>query len=147
MAKAKTSDVFKCNPKDFFSVVTDYANYPEFLTEVKKCSIIKSEANKKLVEYDVSMIKSFSYKLQMNENYIENGISTVKWEFVSGDVFKSLKGQWTIEAEGDGTRATYEVEATFGLFVPGPIANTLVSVSLPNMISSYHKRISQLYGK
>ncbi len=147
MAKAKTSEVFKCTAEQLYKIVTDYAKYPDFLSEVKKCDVVKSEGPKKLIEYQVSMIKTFSYRLQMVENYVENGISTVNWDFISGDVFKSLAGSWKIEPEGSQCRATYEVEATFGLFVPGPIANTLVNVSLPNMISSYHKRIRQLYGK
>lgn len=147
MAKAKSTEVFKCTAEQLFKIVTDYEKYPDFLSEVKKCKVLKAEGNKKLIEYHVSMIKSFSYKLQMVENYVENGTSTVVWDFISGDVFKSLKGGWTVEPEGNQCRATYEVEATFGLFVPGPIANTLVNVSLPNMMSSYHKRIQQLYGK
>ena len=51
-----------------------------------------------------------------------------------------------MENEAGKTRATYSLDATFGIFVPGPIANTMVSVNLPNMVSSYHKRIKQLYG-
>ena len=147
MAKAKTSEVFKCTADQLFKIVTDYSKYPDFLSEVKKCDVVKAEGPKKLIEYQVSMIKSFSYRLQMVENYVENGVSTVNWDFISGDVFKTLSGSWKIEPEGSQCRATYEVEATFGLFVPGPVANTLVNVSLPNMISSYHKRIRQLYGK
>ncbi len=147
MAKASVTETFKCTPEELFKIVTDYHRYPEFLTEVKKCDVVKSEGNKKLVEYQVAMIKTVNYKLQMHENYVENGTSTVNWEFVSGDVFKSLKGSWKIEAEGSGCRATYDIEASFGMFVPGPIANTLVNVSMPNMISSYHKRIKQIYGK
>lgn len=147
MAKAQTSEVFKCTAEQLYKIVTDYAKYPEFLSEVKKCDVIKTEGNKKLVEYHVSMIKSFSYRLQHVENYVENGVSMVDWDFISGDMFKSLKGSWKIEPEGSQCRGTYAVDASFGVFVPGPIANTLVSVSLPNMISSYHKRIQQLYGK
>ncbi len=66
-----------------------------------------------------------------------NGIT---WEFASGDIFKTSVGSWKLENEAGKTRATYSVEATFSMFVPGPIANALVSVNLPNMISSYHKR-------
>src|SRR5690349_480275 len=141
MAKASTTELFNCTPEQFFKIVTDYHHYPEFLTEVKKCEVLKSEGNKKLVEYHISMIKSFSYQLWMTETP-----SLVSWEFSTGSVFKTLKGFWKIEDEAGKCRATYSVEATFGVFVPGPLANALVSVNLPNMISAYHKRIKQLYG-
>jgi len=48
---------------------------------------------------------------------------------------------------GGKTKATYSVEATFGVFVPGPVANTLLKVNLPAMMSAYHKRVKEVYGK
>lgn len=142
MAKASTTELFNCNPEQFYKVITDYSKYSEFLTEVKKCQVIKEESNRKLVEYQVSVIKSFKYTLWMTEEVNKS----VSWEFASGDVFKTMKGFWKLEEEAGKCRATYSVEATFGVFVPGPLANALVSVNLPNMMSSYHKRLKQVYG-
>jgi len=142
MAKASTTEVFNCTPEQFFKIISDYEKYHEFLGEVKQCNILKTEGNRKLVEYNVQVIKSFKYSLWMTEN-APTGIS---WELASGDTFKTSVGSWKLENEAGKTRATYTVEATFGMFVPGPIANALVSVNLPNMISSYHKRVKQLYG-
>jgi coenzyme Q-binding protein COQ10 len=143
MASAETSEIFNCTPGQFFKIVTDYENYPEFLQEVKECRVLKTEGNRKLVEYTVSVMKSFKYTLWMSET----APTLVSWEFASGDLFKTSKGHWKLQDEGGKTRATYLVEATFNLFVPGPIAKALVSVNLPNMMSSYHKRVSELYGR
>lgn len=141
MAKATTNELFQCSPEQFYKIITDYPRYPEFLSEVKKCEVIKSEGNRKLVEYQVSVIKAFKYSLWTTETP-----GMVSWEFASGDLFKTMKGSWKLEDEAGKCRGTYTLEATFGVFVPGPIANALVSVNLPNMMSSYHKRIKQLYG-
>jgi coenzyme Q-binding protein COQ10 len=142
MAKASTTELFPCTTEQFYKIVTDYEKYPEFLSEVKSCKVLKVEGAKKLVEYNVSVIKSFTYTLWMTETKP----TAVVCEFASGDIFKTSKGFWKMQDEAGKCRATYEVEATFGVFVPGPIANALVSVNLPNMISAYHKRIKQLYG-
>lgn len=142
MAKASTTEVFNCTPEQFFKIISDYEKYHEFLPEVKKCTVLKTEGSRKLVEYNVSVVKSFKYSLWMTENAPQ----TITWELASGDVFKTSVGSWKLENEAGKTRATYSVEATFGMFVPGPIANALVSVNLPNMMSSYHKRVKQLYG-
>lgn len=143
MASAETSEVFNCTPEQFFKIVTDYEKYPEFLQEVKECKVLKTEGNKKLVEYTVSVVKNFKYTLWMTEA----ANNSVTWEFASGDIFKTSSGSWKMQDEGGKTRATYHVAATFNLFVPGPIAKALVSVNLPNMVSSYHKRVSELYGR
>lgn len=142
MAKAQTTEVFNCSVAQFYKIITDYDKYPQFLSEVKVCKVVKTEGNKKLIEFQVSVIKNFKYSIWMTETE-PSGIS---WEFASGDIFKSMKGHWKLEEEAGKCRATYGVEATFGMFVPGPIANALVSVNLPNMMSSYHKRIQQIYG-
>lgn len=142
MAKASTTEVFNCTPEQFFKIISDYEKYHEFLAEVKKCTVLKTEGHRKLVEYQVQVIKSFKYSLWMTEN----APTSITWEFASGDIFKTSIGSWKLENEAGKTRATYTVEATFNMFVPGPIANALVSVNLPNMISSYHKRVKQLYG-
>lgn len=142
MAKASTTEVFNCTPEQFFSIISDYEKYHEFLAEVKKCRVLKTEGSKKLVEYNVTVVKSFKYNLWMTET----APNSISWDFASGDIFKTSVGSWKLENEAGKTRATYTVEATFGMFVPSPIANALVSVNLPNMMSSYHKRVKQLYG-
>jgi coenzyme Q-binding protein COQ10 len=141
MAEASTTELFQCSPEQLYNIITDYSRYPEFLSEVKKCEVAKTEGNRKLINYEVSVIKTFKYNLWMTETP-----SMVNWEFASGDLFKSMKGFWKLAEEAGKCRATYSIEATFGVFVPGPIANALISVNLPNMISAYHKRIKQLYG-
>lgn len=143
MAGAQTTEVFNCTPEQFFEIVTDYEKYPEFLQEVKECKVLKTEGSRKLVEYTVSVVKNFKYALWMTEE--RPGL--VRWEFASGDIFKTSTGYWKMEDEKGKCRASYSVEATFNMFVPGPIAKALVSVNLPNMVSSYHKRVAELYGR
>lgn len=143
MAGAQTSEVFPCTPEQFYKIVADYENYHHFLSEVKGCKVLKTEGHRKLVEYTVQMVKNFKYTLWMTET--EN--KEITWEFAGGDIFKTSTGYWKLADEGGKTRASYGVEATFNLFVPGPIAKALVNVNLPNMMAAYHKRVSELYGR
>jgi coenzyme Q-binding protein COQ10 len=142
MPGANHTEIFACSPEQLYDVIADYEKYPEFLSEVKNCQILKTEGDKKLVEYKVSLIKSFKYTLAMTEQRPE----MISWEFVGGDVFKSSSGHWKLQEEAGRTRAIYKVEAQFSMFIPGPIAKTLLTVNLPTMMSAYHKRIKELYG-
>ncbi len=144
MAEVTKTEIFNCKPELFYSIVTDYQHYPDFLNEVKAIRIVKSEKNKKLVEYTVSMIKTFKYQLWMTET----PESKISWSLAGGDIFKTSEGSWVIEPEGKTkTKATYSVQVTFGLLVPSAISKTLVSVNLPTMMESYHKRITLLKSK
>ena len=144
MASAQTTELFNCTPEQFYKIISDYEKYPEFLQEVKGCQVLKTEGSKKLVEYTVAVVKNFKYSLWMNEDLEKKEI---KWEFAGGDIFKTSTGSWKLVEEGGKCRATYAVDATFTMFVPGPIAKALVSVNLPNMVSSYHKRVAELFGR
>lgn len=142
MAAAKTSEIFNCSNEQFFSVITDYEKYPEFLSEVKQVKVLETNGNKKLAEFQVSVIKTFSYRLWMTEE----GPTRLSWTFESGDLFKTSTGSWDLSDISGKTEAKYAVDATFRVFVPGPIAKALVNVNLPNMMQAYHKRIKEKFG-
>lgn len=137
------SEVFNCTVPEFFKLVTDYEKYPQFLQDVKDCKVIRTDGSRKLVEYKVTVIKSFTYRLWMNEQEP----SLVSWTFDSGDIFKTSTGSWKLEDQAGKCKAVYTVDATFGIFVPGPIAKTLLNVNLPGMMSAYHRRVKDIYGK
>lgn len=143
MPGTQHTEVFNCSADEFYKIVTDYEKYPEFLQEVKDCKIAKTDGQRQLVEYKVSVIKTFTYQLWMTHQPSE----LVSWTFAGGDIFKTNAGSWKIEDQAGKAKVTYTVEATFGVFVPGMIAKTLLSVNLPAMMSAYHKRIKDLYGK
>lgn len=142
MAAASVSEIFNCTVDQFYKIISDYENYPKFLPEVKDCHVIEAKGNKKLVEFHISLIKTFKYSLWMTEE----APHSVHWQFNGGDIFKEMSGNWKLSDEAGKTRANYDIEAKMGMFVPGPIAKGIIEVNLPNMISSYHKRVKELYG-
>ena len=142
MAAAETKAVFPCTPEQFYKLVADYEKYPEFLSEVKQCKVLKTDGNRKLVEFHVSVIKTFSYRIWITEEPNKH----IHWVLDSGDLFKTSIGSWDISDKNGQTEALYKVDATFKMFVPGPVAKALVNVNLPNMISAYQKRAKEMYG-
>ncbi|MEK7357412.1 MAG: SRPBCC family protein [Bdellovibrionota bacterium] len=142
MPSASHVETFNCSVPEFFKIVSDYEKYPQFLAEVKDCKILKTDGHKKLVEYKVSVVKSFTYQMWMTEQP-----NLGSWEFTKGYIFKTSTGSWKLDDVGGKCKATYSVDATFGVFVPGMVANTLLKVNLPAMMAAYHKRIKEVYGK
>lgn len=142
MASAETKEVFPCSVEQFYSIITDYEKYHEFLDEVQKCTVMETKDNKKLVEFQVKVIKDFTYRIWITEE----PESRIHWVFDSGDLFKVSNGSWDLKDVGGQVEATYAVDAKFKVFVPGPIAKTLVKVNLPNMMKNYHTRVAKLFG-
>lgn len=144
MAGVNHVEVFNCTPQQLFDLLKDYEKYPLFLKEVKSCKVIEDKGSQKLVEYKVSVVKDITYVNAQTEN----PPGELSWKFVRGDLFKSMSGGWKLEeAAGGKTKATYRIDAEFGMFVPSMITKTVLSVNLPAMMQAYHKRIGELYGK
>ncbi|MBX3021323.1 MAG: SRPBCC family protein [Bdellovibrionales bacterium] len=142
MAAASTTETFNCTPEQFFTIISDFEKYPEFLTEVKQCKVLETKGNKKLVEFQVAVIKTFSYRLWVTEEAPKR----MSWTLDSGDLFKTSLGSWDLTDNGGKTQAKYAVEATFKVFVPGPVAKALVNVNLPGMMKAYQQRVKSKYG-
>ena len=143
MASANTKEVFNCNCEEFFEIVSDYEKYPEFLPEVKSVKIVKNSSDSKEMEYQVSLIKTFKYRLRAKE--VKN--ESVIFEFIGGDVFKTMKGSWKLTDQKGKCAVEYNVEATFGMLVPESMAKPLVSANLPLMMANFKKRVKTVYGK
>jgi len=138
MGQATTSEIFNAPLEKVFKVISNYNSYPEFLTDIKRVSVLESSGPRKLVEFELHVIKRFRYQLWLAENPNEE----VSWTFHSGEIFKENTGSWKLKDLGDGrTHADYSIVAKFGVFVPGMIEKMLIEVNLPVMMKSFKKQI------
>src|ERR1035438_7661095 len=99
MGQATTSAVFNATADRVFKVISDYNSYPLFMPEVKRVSVIESGPEKKLVEYELSIIKTFRYQLWM----FEKTNLEISWKFHTGEIFKENSGSWKLTDLGNGT--------------------------------------------
>lgn len=126
---------------DFFAVIRDYASYPEFLNDMESVRIISSSGGVSDVEFTLNVIKRVSYTLRLSEN---PGCDGLRWELVEG-MFKSNDGGWALEElPGGRTRATYDVDVSVGIFVPGAIVNKLVGKTLPATLAAFKRRAESI---
>ncbi len=142
MAEVRHTEVFNCSPEQFFEILIDYKNYPQFLNEVKEVNVLEDQGETKKVEFKISVIKSLTYVNEQKESRPDE----VSWRFLKGDLFKSMNGHWKLSEEEGKTKAEYFVEAQFGMFVPKSMTKTVISANLPAMMKAYHKRVAELYG-
>lgn len=138
MAVAAQSIEIYASIKDCLAVITDYESYPEFLKEVSEVKVEKKSPAATEVTYTLDLIKKFSYTLKMTPK----PPSKVTWTFVKGDVMKDNKGEWNLEEISPGvTKATYSIDVSLGLLVPGAIAKMLIGNNLPAMLKAFKERI------
>jgi len=127
--------------KVLYEVVTDFENYPEFLSETRRVEVIRKTAKSAQVDFEIRIIKKIHYTL----DYKLTPNKKVVWTFVEGDSFRDCHGSWTMKEKKKGiTEATYNVDVSFGLFVPKKITEMLVGKNLPNLMQSFKDRAESL---
>jgi coenzyme Q-binding protein COQ10 len=123
--------------KDCYKVITDYDNYPKFLSDLKNVKIVEKKETAWKVEFTVSIIKEITYLLDMQ------GVpgKSMEWKLVKG-FFKKNNGSWKLEEIGKKkTRATYTVDIEMGALVPKSVVAMLTEKNLPGMLGQFKTRI------
>jgi len=138
MAKADNTKVMKASFDSVFDTVTDYAEYPKFVSGCKEVEILSEKESKKKVRYSVNMIKDIEYTLEHKEDRKKG---TISWDLIDGDLIKSNSGLWTLTDQEDGTtKVHYSIDIEFSIPVPSLILSRLVKGSLPDMLDHFEKQ-------
>ncbi len=130
-------------PRDvLFEVIRDYERYPEFLDDMEAARVVRRDDDAVEAEFTLNVIKRISYTLRL----VERAPERLEWSLVKG-MFKRNDGSWTLEElPGGRTRATYSIEITIGVFLPGTIVNRLVGKTLPATLQAFKQRAESLHG-
>ena len=124
--------------------ITQFDQYPSFLSEVVGANTIPSEdPNKPQVEFEIEVIKRFRYKLEFDVSDPNN----ISWRLLESDFFKKNQGSWKLTDKGNGeTNVVYELDVGFGLLVPGFVSKKLTEVNLPRLLESFESQAKQVGG-
>ena len=140
MAGASSEIIINAPIATVYEAISDLESYPEFMDDVKDVSV-KKKGKKLEANFKLSLIKTFQYTLLFDLTPNKK----IEWSFVEGDIFKDNKGSWTFTAEGkDKTKAVYDIEVEFGIFVPGLITKKLIGSNLPSMMKKFKERAESL---
>ena len=137
MASAQRTIEINATPLQCYKVITDFVNYPKFVSGSKAVKILEKKGDVWKIEQTVSMIKEISFTLEMT------GVpgKSLTWKLIKG-YMKKNDGSWLLEAVGKGkTRATYTLDLDLGAFVPKAIINKLAETSFPKMLQEFKDRI------
>ncbi|MEK6706071.1 MAG: SRPBCC family protein [Bdellovibrionota bacterium] len=138
MAQAEFHEVMPVDKDKLFATITDYENYPGFVSGVKRAKVENREKGRARVTYHISMIRDVEYTIELEENETEG---SVKWELVSSDSFRSNRGFWKLKPVGPGkTEVQYNVELEFTFPAPAFLLSKIVKGSLPAMVKSFVDR-------
>ena len=105
-------------PEAVYGVVTDFANYANWVSDLKKIEVLERDSEGRPLEIEfraAAFGRSTTYTLRYDYSRAPELLS---WFQTQGDITETMKGQYRFEAVDGGTKVTYDLEVE--LLVPIP---------------------------
>jgi ribosome-associated toxin RatA of RatAB toxin-antitoxin module len=134
------------SPQEMYVLVTDVAQYPQFLPWCDHANVLEVNAQGMIAEVGISF---GGVRQTFTTRNVHTPPGRVELQLVKGP-FSRLDGQWNFHPLGDGTQRACKVElslnygfdnATLGKLV-GPVFDKIAA----NMVDAFVKRAQQVYG-
>jgi ribosome-associated toxin RatA of RatAB toxin-antitoxin module len=144
MAELETTHIFKGHINKVFAALGEYPRYPEFIPGVTGIKVLPpppgSQA-KCLVRYEINIVKTFFYTIEM----FDNGKDRIWWTMTESNLMKKNDGEWSLtDRGGTETHATYKLDVTFKGLVPSMITDQVAKANLPGMFAGFQKLIDTM---
>ena len=131
-------------PDRIWAVATDYERYPGWAKDVKHALVLeRDEAGRgSRVEYRVAGLgRSIRYVLVYD---YQEAPAAFSWELVEGDVLRRLDGRYGFEADGSGTRVSYDLVVDVAIPLPGMIKRRAAGMIVGTALKELKKEAEQM---
>ncbi len=105
-------------PETVYRVVTDFANYVNWVSDVKRIAVLERDSEGRPLEVEfraAAFGRSTTYALRYDYSRAPHSLSLYQ---THGDITETMQGQYRFGAAGAGTKVTYDLEVE--LLVPIP---------------------------
>lgn len=116
--RATVSTIVNATPDVVYGVVTDFANYASWVSDLKRVDVLErdSEGRPLAVQFRAAAFgRSTTYTLRYDYSRAPELLS---WFQTEGDITETMKGQYRFEAVGEATKVTYDLEVELRVPIP-----------------------------
>lgn len=131
------------SPERCYELATDYESYPSWAKDVKQAKVLERDDQDrgKKVEYRAAALgRSVRYVLEYDYSEAPGAFS---WNFVEGDMLRKLDGRYGFEADGDGTRVSYDLTVDVSIPMPGLIKRRAAGLIMGNALKELKKAVEK----
>lgn len=135
MAELNAEHTFNGNIEKVLKGIKNFDEYVNHLPGVTSIKVLKPKEKGSIcqVRYDISIIKSFHYILDM----YEESPTKLWWEMAESNIMKLNSGSWELAEQGDKTHAKYSLELKFKGLVPSKVTDKVAKANLPAMFKGF----------
>jgi carbon monoxide dehydrogenase subunit G len=145
MARTSSDIVIGAPAADIMSVIADFPAYPQWATGVRKAEVL-AEADGRAQEVHF-VLDAAPIRDEYNLAYVWEGDNGVSWKIVApGTMLTGMDGSYQLEADGDGTRVTYQLEVNVSIPMLGMLKRKAEKVVIDTALKGLKRRVEDLRG-
>jgi ribosome-associated toxin RatA of RatAB toxin-antitoxin module len=142
--EVKMSRHLNNSPDKAYEVMEHLERLPEFLPSVNSLTVLEEEGTRKVAAWDTTIDDApFCW---VEEGIYDREHRVVHFRALEG-VFDRFDGYWRVEAEGDGSRVTFELTYEIGLpeieEIIGPILRERMVENAESMLEAIEKWVDE----
>ncbi len=145
MDSAKEKVIIRATPLECYRVVTDFASYTNWASDIKAVRVLESDelSRPKVVTFRAGAFgRSTSYTLEYDYSQAP---SVVTWRQTEGDITSKLDGAYRFSQLGDSqTEVEYELDAELIVPIPGFIKRRAESKIVHTALEDLKSRVEGL---
>ncbi len=131
-------------PAQMYALVSDIANYKDYLPWCPSSQIIKSDGSVVVARVDISYLKVKAHFTTENVN-IPN--QRIDMDLVDGP-FKHFKGHWIFTALGEtGCKVEFKLDYKFNNIIIEKVIGAVFEFVIKNIVDSFVKKAHEIYRK
>ena len=142
--RTRSSVEIDAAPGEVLDVIADFERYPEWAEQVKECTVLTEDGDgwADQVEFtlDAGAVKD-QYVLEYEWDVDEDGTGIVAWHLVRASLLKGMTGSYTLEALGDATRVTYDLEVDLSMPMIGMLKRKAERHIISTALTELKKRV------
>jgi hypothetical protein len=130
-------------PERCYEIASNFERYPEWAKDVKQVDVLDRDAEGRAVKVEyraAAMGRSTRYVLAYD---YADAPAAFTWALVESDMLRQLDGRYAFEADGDGTRVTYDLTADPKVPLPGFIKRRVASMIMGTALKELKKEAEQ----
>ena len=131
-------------PAQMYALVSDVANYKNYLPWCPSSEVLKTDGNKIVGRVDISYLKVKAHFTTENINTLNERIDM---NLVDGP-FKHLQGHWKFTPLGEnGCKVEFKLDYKFSNFIIEKVIGTVFEIVIKNIVDSFVKKAHEIYRK
>jgi ribosome-associated toxin RatA of RatAB toxin-antitoxin module len=131
-------------PTQMYALVSDVANYKNYLPWCPSSEVLKTGENKVVGRVDISYLKVKAHFTTENTN-ISN--ERIDMNLVDGP-FKHLQGHWKFIPLGEnGCKIEFKLDYKFSNFIIEKVIGTVFEIVIKSIVDSFVKKAHEIYRK